>query len=704
MRWPTVLLAAAIAPILCAGPTAKEFATALAQTTFDTAQCFRVRDITVVREDLRVYLTDGYLLFAKPVQGRHLAAYYFAENEGGDGELLLVPPDAAERTTLARFTESPNLNEHFRGAMLLFSDATGQELLQKVAESGAKPDEEMGRILSGTYNSVLKNFFSSFEMRLVGDLLAGPTKPGLFFMALAGKTLGNFDIAYDPTVREQITVGQLNFRNNVSYFDVWASFAGRSVRQGRVPLPREGSGFKTEHYDIKAEITADLKLKAVTTTRVVVTEEGLRALNFDVSRQVRVLSAKINGQPVEFFQRESLRSNLIRARDGDVFLLVPPQPLAANQTLEVSIEHEADVIRNAGNGVYFVSARGSWYPQSGVQFATYDLSFKYPVALQVVSAGQIIEDRSDAETHFTKRRISQRIRMVGFNLGDYSKATVTRGPLTGEVYANRQVEAALARRTLPAVAGPPPFPQQRRRNEQMASMPMDVATAPDPVNRAQRLATEVADIFAMFRERFGEPSVPQLKVSPIPGTFGQGFPGLIYLSTLAYLNAAERPPIVGDAPMQVFYSDLLHAHEVAHQWWGNRVASSGIGDDWMMEAFANYSSLLQLERKKGTKALDSILADYRKHLLQKTEDGQTIESVGPIRLGLRLENSQSPEAWRIITYEKGAWIMHMLRRRLGDANFYALLRQVCTDFAGRTLTTPAFRTLAAILDPRTPLA
>ena len=234
----------------------------------------------------------------------------------------------------------------------------------------------------------------------------------------------------------------------------------------------------------------------------------------------------------------------------------------------------------------------------------------------------------------------------------------------------------------------------------MASMPMDVATAPDPVNRAQRLATEVADIFAMFRERFGEPSVPQLKVSPIPGTFGQGFPGLIYLSTLAYLNAAERPAIVGDAPMQVFYSDLLHAHEVAHQWWGNRVASNGVGDDWMMEAFANYSALRQLERKKGTKALDSILADYRRHLLQKTEDGQTIESVGPIRLGLRLENSQSPEAWRIITYEKGAWIMHMLRRRLGDANFYALLRQVCVDFEGRTLTTEAFRKLAGKYVPK----
>ena len=594
------------------------------------------------------------------------------------------------------------MNEHFRGAMLLFTDGTGEELARKLAEAEAKPDEEMGRILSSTYNSVLKNFFASFEMRLVADLIRGPGKPGMFFAALAGKTLGNFDVAFDQAAREQITVGQLNYRNNVSYFDVWTNFPARGVRQGKVAPAKDGVGFRIEHYGIEAEITADIKLKVVTKVRVAVTSEALAALSFDISRQVRVNSAKIDGRAVEFFQRESLRSNLIRAREGDVFLVIPPRPLEARQIVEVEIEHEADIIRNAGNGVYFVSARGSWYPQAGVQFATYDLSFRYPKGLQVVSAGQVVSETADDETRTSKRRITQPVRMVGFNLGDFSKATVTKGPLTVEVYANRQLESALARRTIPAV-GPTinPFPQQRRRGgDQMAQMPMDVATAPDAVNRAQRLAGEVADIFALFRERFGEPAMAHLKVAPIPGTFGQGFPGIIYLSTLAYLNAAERPAAVGDATAQTFYNDLLHAHEVAHQWWGNRVASVNPSDDWMMEAFASYSGLMQLERKRGTKALDAVLLDYKKHLLQKLADGNSIESMGPIKLGLRLENSQAPEAWRVITYEKGSWVLHMLRRRLGDAKFFALLRQVCTDFQGRTLTTEAFQALAAKYVPK----
>ena len=54
-------------------------------------------------------------------------------------------------------------------------------------------------------------------------------------------------------------------------------------------------------------------------------------------------------------------------------------------------------------------------------------------------------------------------------------------------------------------------------------------------------------------------------------------------------------------------------------------------------------------------------------------NGQTVEATGPIVLGLRLENSQTPSAYYNITYGKGSWIMHMLRRRMGDDRFLAML-------------------------------
>ncbi len=692
---------ACIGPVWSAPPSARDLATSLADASFDPKQCFRVRNIRLEKEDLRIYLTDGYLIFARPVEGRRLAAYFHAEHEAGDGEILVVPPDAAERTTLARFSGAPNLNEHFKSGLLLFTDQTGDQLAATIKANEIAASEEMGNMLATQHNSLLKNIFHSFEIRLVSDLISNTPRDGLFFMAFVGNRLGSLDVAFDPTSRDQISVGQVNFRNDTAFFDVWTSFPGRSVRQGRTRSAEANTAVKTKHFDIQAEITPELKLKATTRIQFLPGGAGMRVMQFECSRQVRILSAKLNGRDVEFFQRESLRSNLIRGRDGDVFLVVPTEPLAVDQIAEIVFEHEADVIRPAGNGVYFVGARGSWYPQSGVQFAPYDLTFRYPKNLQIVSAGTTVVERTEENVRITKRRIAQPVRMVGFNLGDYGKATTTRAGLTVDVFANKQLEPFLNRgRANEMPPATTQFPRRTRVGEQQLP-PLEAAPPrANAAERAERLATEIADIFFMFREKFGPPPVPQLEISPVPGNFGQGFPGMIYLSTLSYLTASEMPAAVRDQQSQLFYSELLHAHEVAHQWWGNRVVAIGANDEWMMEALASYSALLQLERKKGTKAFDSVLEDYKKRLLAKLPSGQTLESMGPIKLGLRLETSQAPQAWRTITYEKGAWIFHMLRRRLGDQNFFAMLRDVCANFESKPLSTSDLRSIAAKYLPK----
>jgi len=70
--------------------------------------------------------------------------------------------------------------------------------------------------------------------------------------------------------------------------------------------------------------------------------------------------------------------------------------------------------------------------------------------------------------------------------------------------------------------------------------------------------------------------------------------------------------------------------------------------------------------------VDSVLNDYRGNLLA-SQNGRTVESAGPIALGVRLMSSQNPQTWRTIVYEKGTWIMHKLRRRMGDERFLGFL-------------------------------
>jgi len=213
----------------------------------------------------------------------------------------------------------------------------------------------------------------------------------------------------------------------------------------------------------------------------------------------------------------------------------------------------------------------------------------------------------------------------------------------------------------------------------------------------------VASAMEFMASRFGPPALPHLTVSPIPGTFGQGFPGLIYLSTLSYVKAIPGARIGGaNASSELFFQDVLQAHETAHQWWGNRVAPATYRDNWLMEALANYSALLYLEKRRGTKSLEIMLDNYRSALLAKNEAGQVVDAAGPIVLGTRLESSQEPRGWRAITYGKGSWIMQMLRGRMGDQRFLALLAEISKRYDRKDINTEEFRRLAAeYLPPKT---
>src|SRR6476469_413364 len=114
MRLTTVLLLALAFRLPTPGATAADVARAIRENSFDRDQCYRVRDLTLVKEDIRLYFTDGHLIFSKPVEGRPIAAVFTTDVEGGDGEVILIPPDRGERETLSKYIHAPNLNEHFK--------------------------------------------------------------------------------------------------------------------------------------------------------------------------------------------------------------------------------------------------------------------------------------------------------------------------------------------------------------------------------------------------------------------------------------------------------------------------------------------------------------------------------------------------------------------------------------------------------------
>ncbi|HEX3880722.1 MAG TPA: M1 family aminopeptidase [Bryobacteraceae bacterium] len=687
MRSPWLGLACLFPLLLSAGP-AGDLAKALGELTFDRNQCYRVRDVTFSKEDIRIYLTEGHLVFSKPVAGRPIAALFSSDGEdGGDGEVILLPPDRAERKSLASFTHSPNLDDHFRTALFLFTGDEYAALQEQIAANpGNKKAPEIGALLDEQYDQVLRNIAVSYQSRLVLDLLGRPGRAiDLFASIFESPKLGTYDIVYDPDNIEQIIAGHVTNKNNRVFFDDWTSFTAASFRK---KTPDARPELDASDFRIDATIHPDLSMTA--TTRIKVKpREPLRAARFNVSPAIKISAVTVDGHPAEVLQPESPRGSLI-SRGNNVFLVVPDQPLAAGREYEFEFQHQGNVILPAGDGVYYVTARGSWYPTYGLQFATFDLTFHYPRAYQLVAPGEIVEDHTEGDVRTTHRRTGSTIRMAAFNLGDFAQSRAQTGPYTVDVWANRKLEASLQPRMPMEVT--PPIPARRRPTDVLSMRPVE--TPPDPTARLKTLATDVASALDFMASKFGPPALPHLSVSPIPGTFGQGFPGLIYLSTIAYLR--NVPSSTGlPKSVDLFFQDVLYAHETAHQWWGNRVTADNYRDYWLMEALANYSALLYVEKIRGQRAADEMLESYRTALLAKNEAGETRESAGPIVLGQRLQNSTQPNAWTAITYGKGSWIIHMLRRRMGDERFFALLTGLVKKYDHNPITTEEFRQEAA---------
>ena len=513
-----ILLAATTRCLLAA--SAAQMGDQVEHIALDPDQCYRVLDLSFSKEDIKIYLASGYLIFAKPTGGAHLAAIFVTSEEAGDADLLLLPPTRSERSSLAKFTGSPTLDEHFKVAAFVFTDGTGDRLFAQIeSNSSAKKSPDMGNLMAGRWTTVLADLVASFETRVVYDILSDRPDNGVFYMAVSGNELNNFDVLYDPTAQDQILAGRLAYRDNRMYFDTWTSFQARSFRgsaaSGKAASPH-GVHFGLDNIRIEATIAPDLGMQAVTRGTLTFPSEGKRSrfvVPFSLSPNMQISSASIDGRPAEVFDRESMRSNLISNRDDRQFLLISESALDPAVPHEIEIHHAGAVIRNAGNDVYYVASRGTWYPRTGGDLARYELTFHYPKALTLAATGKPLEDRVDGDSRITRLKTDTPVRFAGFNLGNFQSVVVERNGYTINLYANRRLESALAPKPPPPAPVAMPqeqFPRPRHpRVDDLAPQPVP----PDPAPRIDNLARNVIETVDFMTEQFGP---PPSKISPLP--------------------------------------------------------------------------------------------------------------------------------------------------------------------------------------------
>jgi len=653
--------------------------------------------IELRRGDAVISFEEGALAFFLPLDGLVTGAVF-----SGRGHVLAAPRDPVEKQQMGRFLGAPVLDQVFFNAYLRFTDDTVGELLGqfRTAKLVARANDS----IAAQWDPSLIPLNARHTLRIVLSLISPEPRPN-FYAGLEGAVTGPFDVYLDPARQEPFVLGQVNKKGDAAWYDVWTS-------HGLAGLPTPAAAFHPVHYALETSILPDNSLDASATVRIRADTGKERVLAFELSRALAVDRATgQDGESLAYFQYEgmTLPERSVRANNY-LYVILPTLP-APHQELTLHFHYHGNVIEDAGNGVLFVGARESWYPHLGdaSDFASYELTIRWPRKLRLAATGSKLDEHEDGDTRIGHWKTENPISVAGFNLGDYASASFSSAGHSIDIFANRQLEQDLQNRLASVPPDVLPIPARTFGAPSTALGSAPPAPKPSPADALKQLGKDIDSSIRFFETWSGPFPTRNLSVSQIPGTFGQGWPGLLYVSTFSFLNA-EALQRAGLNPIgQEHFTELVPYHEVAHQWWGNVVAWSSYRDQWIDEALANYLALLFADTKKNPDhALRTWLSRYRRELLEKPAGSdESPDQIGALSLGARLNSSKSPSGYDQVVYSKGSWIIHMLREMLRqpgtknpDARFQALLQKLVTKYAYRALAREDLRhEVEAVMTP-----
>jgi Peptidase family M1 domain len=662
----------------------------LSQVGLDPLRVFKVRDASIDRSAVHISLEDGTIAFTKDVMGRITGAFF-----EGEGEILLAPPNQLERQSMSRFTGMAILEERFSTAYFRFNDDTAGQL-----QPGLRAPEDAAAFIS-RWNQTAQNLAPVDAMRLMVDFASllpsdsssahddstHPPSIGqdrLLHARLLGSKLGIFDVYFDSNADEQIQAGQTKTAiNGATYHDVWTSFSpDSSGSEKNLGEADKGDAEKrhdpivVRHYSIDTVVKPPKQIHAEARLQVEISQPEVRILLFELSRFLQIETVEADGRALEFIHNPAMEGTQLARQGNDLVAVILPEATRPGEKLELRFVYGGEVLAEAGRGLLYVGARGTWYPNRGMAMSDFDLKFHYPPGWTLVATGKPDASYAAAASGglLAGRWLSERpIPFAGFNLGRYRVASAMAGSVKVEAYATPTVEKDFPTSAPMEIITPIPSIAAPR-----AGVRVVPGSDPSPAHMASAVAETAARALDYYSARFGPYPYSQLSLTQMPGPESQGWPGLVYLSSYAFLTDQERADLHFDAFRRLL-EQQTPAHEAAHQWWGDLVIWTTYRDQWISEGLANYSALMMLEESNPA-GFRTVMNQYRNDLVKKNlDDDEAPKDAGPVTLGMRLFSSRSPEGYSAISYGRGTWLFHMLRSMLLDGQ---------TPSGGRAISGP----------------
>lgn len=398
-------------------------------------------------------------------------------------------------------------------------------------------------------------------------------------------------------------------------------------------FPNLGNGgYDAEHYALKLKVDPKTNQVQASSTMTARAEQGLSSLNLDF-HGFDIQKITVNGEKATF-ERE----------DGEL-RIVPGQAIPAGSEFSVQVDYSGVPKRHDSpyapvpvgwvplkDGNYVISepdGAAHWFPCNDHprDKATYDFEVTVPQGYTAVANGRLEETKTDK--------------------GWSTYHWVTRDPMASylaTVNVGKFVEEK--------IEGP-------------NGLPIHNFYPPLLAKVASYDFGRVPQMIEWFSDRFG----------PYPFS---DYGNLVLNASVggAALETQTRPVYERGMLTGVRAAEFVYAHELAHQWWGNSVSVQDWKDVWLSEGFATYSHMMWQHEHDGSFAkLDAAMHDLYSDL-----PTHTAPVAEPGKESLFSEN----------VYHRGAVALHVLRKELGDAKFFEVLKTWGTEFRGKNVTTEDF--------------